>query len=116
MRRSEQRASQGSTSRGGGDELAGGPGLYALGPGDEVAFTVGREGFTPVKFHTFEVGPFTVTTKVREGETGAEAVARARVAAQAIFDAEYKRKLDAYLDHVREASETAVARSGRGRG
>src|SRR4051812_39835594 len=49
-----------------------------LQPGDTVSITWGRECFAPIRFHSVEVGPFSVTVTVRPGETGGQAWERGR--------------------------------------
>ena len=79
----------------------------ALDDGDEVSWTAGKETFCPVKFHGFEVGPVTVTTRVRPRETAADAIARAKAVATAAWEAEFEEKLKLHLERVREAAGTA---------
>jgi len=86
----------------------------SLDAGDSVTFTVGKETFCPVKFHAFEVGPFSATVRVRDGEDPLRAIARARDAAQGMFDAEYQAKLGGFLGRVRDAAYAAEQRAGRG--
>lgn len=45
-------------------------------PGESVSITIGAEMYSPVKYHNFEIGPFSATVIVRPGETGADAVQR----------------------------------------
>lgn len=47
-----------------------------FGPGDQLGITIGAELYSPVKYNTFEIGPFSATVVVRPGETGADAAAR----------------------------------------
>jgi hypothetical protein len=46
--------------------------------GEEVSYTWGSETLCPVRYNACTVGPFTVTTRVRKGESAAQALARAR--------------------------------------
>lgn len=45
-------------------------------PGDSIGITLGAELYSPVKYNTFTVGPFSATVVVRPGETGADAAMR----------------------------------------
>ncbi len=45
-------------------------------PGDSIGITIGAELYSPVKYNTFTVGPFSATVVVRPGETGADAAMR----------------------------------------
>lgn len=76
--------------------------------------TWGREVFTPVKFHTFEVGPFSATVVVRKGESGSAAFDRALVAARHAALVDYRAKLAEYFGRARNAEAEArrVARGG----
>lgn len=78
-----------------------------LDDGDEVSWTAGKETFCPVKFHAFDVGPVTVTSRVRPGETTGAALARVRAVANVAWSAEYLEKLAGHLARVREAAGIA---------
>lgn len=45
--------------------------------GEEVTVTYGEQVFSPVQYNSFRVGPMTTTTRVRPGETRADAARRA---------------------------------------
>jgi len=45
--------------------------------GDEITVTVGAQTFSPVRYNSFTVGPFSMKTIVKENETLDEAFARA---------------------------------------
>ena len=75
-----------------------------LDAGDAVTFTAGKETFCPIKFHAFDVGPFTATTTVREGESYVDALDRVKAAAQLAWDTEYEEKLAGHGDRVRRAA------------
>lgn len=45
-------------------------------PGDTIGITLGAELYSPVKYNTFTVGPFSATVVVRPNETGADAAMR----------------------------------------
>lgn len=44
---------------------------------DHVTVTIGREVYQPIQFHTLEVGPVSMTTTIRQGETVQDAMDRA---------------------------------------
>ena len=84
-----------------------------LSVGDEVTVTAGRETYTPIRFHTFEVGPFAVTTRVRQGETGQQAFERATRFLQRLFVVEHEKKLAQFLERVRETGEETDDQSNK---
>lgn len=65
------------------------PGAF---PGDRFTVTAGQEKFSPVKYHSFDVGPVTFETTVGPGEDAAAAYARASSVAHAMFEAEFQLK------------------------
>jgi len=79
--------------------------VATLDPGDEVSVTIGRELYSPIRYQTFEVGPYTVVTKVRPGETAREAFARARAVAQEAWDQEFEEKVGQHGDRVSRAAD-----------
>lgn len=75
-----------------------------------MTFTKGREHYAPIKFHSFEVGPYSVTLTPREDETWGELSARAHELLEELFAQEFKRQLDKYLDRVIEVSDRVSER------
>lgn len=71
--------------------------------GEAVTYVSGRELYSPERFNTYEVGPFTASTNVRPGETHAKALERLAAEMEAFMSKERKRKRDAYLATMREA-------------
>ncbi len=70
-----------------------GPGLdQDLDEGDSFTITHGKEVFSPVRFHVYEVGPISVTVTLRNGEGLDEAYARARRFLEIAFIAEFQLK------------------------
>ena len=62
--------------------------------GDRITITYGKEIYSPVSYNTYEVGPFSIETTVRQGETYEQAFERGynqliAIAARAF---EHKRK------------------------
>src|SRR5690349_15140793 len=47
--------------------------------GDSITVTIGKEILYPVKFNGVEVGPLSMTVRIRQGETAGKAYERARV-------------------------------------
>lgn len=81
----------------------------AVGPlvdeGDLLTVTFGKETINPIKFNTFEVGPFSLSVCVRKGESSADAHSRARLALAQIFEAELTLKLQEFAEHVMKARD-----------
>lgn len=73
-----------------------------LSAGDEVRVQIGPEVFSPIRYHTFTVGPVSVSTKVRPGESAEEAHVRAWSIAEVAFEAQFSTCLQQFLDRVRE--------------
>lgn len=48
----------------------------SLSEGERLTLTVGKESYSPIKYQSFEVGPFQTTIIVRAGETASQAVQR----------------------------------------
>lgn len=77
----------------------------AAGPGETVSMTWGKELFSPTRFHTYEVGPFTEQTTVRPGETVAQARERLRASLEKFAEEERVRKRDSYFRAMREMEQ-----------
>lgn len=72
--------------------------------GDEVSCTKGEEMYgKPGQFSTYRVGPFSGTTKVRAGETRAQARRRLMDELNAFADEERERAKKAFLAHYPNA-------------
>lgn len=76
-----------------------------------VTVTFGKETFSPIQFYSFEVGPFSATTQVLEGETLDQAVVRARIRLEAIHKEEFESKLRGHIE--RAAKAISAVRGGR---
>lgn len=81
--------------------------------GDEVVATFAPEKFAPIQFHSFDIGPFIAKTKVREGETGEEAMQRAYNVARNFARKTFPEKRDEFFDRVDAADEECDRRAGR---
>lgn len=77
-----------------------------------LTVTWGKEGFSPIQFHTFEVGPYTASTTIRPGETMGQAAERLRRQLAGLVEAEFPRKLEEYLRRVRLAADGARSLKG----
>jgi hypothetical protein len=73
--------------------------------GSEVTVVWGKELFSPASFHTFEVGPFSATVAVLEGETFSMAADRAMRDLRGWAEAERDRKKASYLRMVESTSK-----------
>lgn len=75
-----------------------GPGIdQDLDEGDSFTITHGKEVFSPIRFHVYEVGPVSVTCTLRKGEGLDEAYARARRFLEIAFHAEFELKQRDYF-------------------
>lgn len=68
--------------------------------GDEVTYTKGEEMYgKPGQFSTYRVGPFSLTTRVRSGETRLDALRRLSKEMETFFVEERDRAKKAFLAH-----------------
>lgn len=81
--------------------------------GEEVSVTYGEETYCPVQYHSFHVGPFSGTTRVRAGETRPMALQRLVDDLREIANKEYAVKLAEHLDRVRLSAEETKKRASR---
>jgi hypothetical protein len=79
--------------------------------GDKLTVVFGQQKFAPVQYHIIDIGPFTVETTVKPGETDEQAYARAYTFLEAQAKKAFKAALPEFLTSVKEAA-TAV-RGGR---
>jgi hypothetical protein len=68
-------------------------------PGTEITVTWGEEVFCPQPYQSFRLGPFSMTTKVKEDETPAQAAERALLHLDGIARSSFAWKRDGF--HVR---------------
>lgn len=92
------------------DERDGWPGSIAA---ESVTVTWGKETFTPVRFNSFDVGPFSITVARVPGEGIDELRKRAQAHLERVAEEEFDRKLRAHLGRVRRAAEVARENAGR---
>ncbi len=73
--------------------------------GMTVTATFGRELFQARQYTSFEIGPHSVTTAVRAGETGEQALERAYAKARSFAEREFAGKLAAHRERLRELAQ-----------
>lgn len=86
-----------------------------------VTFTLGRQLFAPIQYNNFEVGPFKVTLQPKAAgplgthnrETYGEMQERATEILQDMFDIEFERSLNNFLDKIGEMAKIVQARKRR---
>jgi hypothetical protein len=89
-----------------GQQRGWGPGLgQDLDEGDALTVTLGKELFSPVRYHSFEVGPITVTIKVRSGEASDDAFMRAHRILDVMFEAEFDLKRKQFAERMVESGK-----------
>lgn len=79
----------------------------------KVRISSGREGYSPVQYHSFDVGSIEIEIDVPEPvQPGTlEAVVRqAHARLELLVAAEFERKLNAYLDRMVKAGQIVAAR------
>jgi len=77
---------------------------------DEVTVNWGAEKISPIQYNTMDIGPFSMRTKVRPGETAEEAMARAYAACRNFAMSTFAGKRDAFIAEVRAAAQAARGR------
>jgi hypothetical protein len=75
-----------------------------------VTVRSGREVFSPVQYHSMEVGPVTVTTTLGEGETPLEAQRRCQPLLEEMIQDEFTSKMENYFRRLGEVDEFMVGR------
>lgn len=84
--------------------------------GDVITVTHGPETFTPIKYHTFTIGPFTANTHVLPCETAADAYRRAMSELRKLMEAEFEARCRGYLERVKATREIREAMRVRSEG
>ena len=67
---------------------------------DTITVTFGEEQFSPHKYHTFRVGPFSMTTEVKFGETAETALIRVTKILKEHSDKMMKAQMHKYFQHL----------------
>ena len=78
--------------------------------GATLTITAGREGYSPIAYHSFEVGPLTLAVTVRHGETIAEAHARGVAVLDELMALHFDKGLARHLDRIGKTRDAAKAR------
>lgn len=83
------------------------PGSQVLEVQDREVLTVvsGRELFAPVKFFTFEVGPITIETTVRENEAYEDAIERCNKLLESGMQAQFTEKMANFFSRMGQLDE-----------
>jgi len=75
------------------------------GVGEVVEVTWGEEVFSPKQYNSFRVGPFSASTRVCEGETRVQAMARLNAALAAFAEEAFEQKRVAFLRALKRAGD-----------
>lgn len=86
------------------DAAGTGPNVFPSGDeGDTVTAVSAESLYTPKQYTSFRVGPFTVQTRVRAGETSVDALRRAQKAVDKIHDETFEVTLAKFVVEQRKA-------------
>jgi hypothetical protein len=69
-------------------------------PIDDVTVTWGEEVYSPVQYNSFRLGPYSMTTAVRPGETRAQAFERAYDDLERLAAASFAKKREAFFKNL----------------
>lgn len=75
----------------------------------QVTVTAGREVYAPVAFHSFEVGPLSVTTDLQSGETFTDAYGRANTFLMDSFEKQFESKMEMFFKRLGRIDEYMIA-------
>lgn len=75
-----------------------------------VTITLGAQKFAPVQYHSFDIGPYSATVVLRDGETYEQAHARVMPMLRAQMKKDFEDSLGEFLDRVRQAATRAGRR------
>ncbi len=78
-----------------------------------VTFTLGKQHYAPIQYNNFEVGPFEVRLQPRVDETYGEMLERATDLLDEMFDQEFERSLNKFLDRLERMGEIVRDRKRR---
>lgn len=76
----------------------------------QVTVTAGREVYAPVAFHSFEVGPLSVTTDLQSGETFEQAYGRANAFLEDAFTRQFESKMEAFFTRLGRVDEYMIGK------
>lgn len=68
--------------------------------GDSITVTWGVQTFSPVSYNSFSVGPFSITTVIKDDETSKQAYERAWAYLTKLAEASYLLARAAYYDKI----------------
>jgi organic hydroperoxide reductase OsmC/OhrA len=77
---------------------------------DTVTVTWGLMKVSPERYNNFDIGPFEMTTVVKDGETPEQAMARAYAACEAFARKSYATKIAAFKVALQESSAAMKSR------
>lgn len=77
--------------------------------GDTVTLTRGAESFSPLEYQSFDVGPFAVTVRLRDGESHDCAVARGTAVLDEIARREYEAAVTRFESRVEDLADRGRA-------
>lgn len=72
---------------------------------DWIEVSWGPEKFSPISFHSFDVGPFTARAKLRPGDTVAQTIARLTEELAKLGAEQFERELVAYCKRVGKSAD-----------
>ena len=78
-----------------------------------MTFTKGKEHYAPIQYQSFEVGPYDVTLQPREDETYREMLTRANGLLDELFEEEFERQLNLFMDRLERMGKIVQARRSR---
>jgi hypothetical protein len=73
--------------------------------GSKLTVTWGPEKFSPISYHTFDVGPFTMETTIKEDETADQAFQRAHQYLSQQARKAFQSRMREYFERVKETAE-----------
>lgn len=86
------------------EQAGGGPNVFPSGDEGERVVAISAEClYTPKQYTSFRVGPFTFETRVRAGETAADALRRAQRVVDKIHDEAFEATLARFVGESRKA-------------
>jgi hypothetical protein len=68
---------------------------------ETLTISIGRETFSPVKYNTFEVGPFSTSIRLEPGEDIEHAYLRGRARLLALVETEFNLKRQEFDSHLK---------------
>lgn len=72
--------------------------------GQMITVTWGEEVLQPIQYNGFRIGPITLSTPVKEGETVEQAYSRVWAMLAKLGERQFTDKLDTFKNHLREGA------------